>query len=161
MLTENYNKIANKISLKESDDSNELAKYGIKELRDGLTLERIKSDFPWLLKASIKDAILGIFGKYDLCWYDGVWKVGTWERGTWENGTWNTGRWKSGLWNNGTWKWGAWEDGTFRGGDWLGGVHGKGLWLGGNWKGGDWLGGTWKKGKINGKESTVPPTNKK
>ena len=50
---------------------------GIKELKDGLTLEIIKTKFPWILNAKIKNAVLG-FGGYQgsiIYWYDGKWKL--------------------------------------------------------------------------------------
>lgn len=66
---------------------------------DGLTLERIKIKYNWLLNANIKDAIIGedangivwYFGE----WYDGEWYNGTWYSGTWYNGTWKNGNWYS------------------------------------------------------------------
>jgi uncharacterized protein (DUF433 family) len=100
----------------------ELKKYGIKELKDNLTLDKIKSDYPWILKAKIKDAILGEDSE-GIKWYDGNWKKGTWKGGTWVEGDWENG---------------TFEDGTFGGGVWYDGV----------WKDkATWIGGTWEDGK--------------
>lgn len=171
MLQENYNKMANKIALKESDDLKLLKKYGIKELKDGLTLDMIKEKYPWVLKAKIKDAVLGD-GKPGFIWYSGTWKDGVWERGTWKTGTWLNGTWEFGAWLNGIWKdgyfesgsWvdGVWQDGIWRsgfftGGTWKDGLWKDGTWVGANWLSGNWLNGVWKKGKIKGKDSQVSP----
>jgi hypothetical protein len=140
--------------------SSDLKKYGIKELQDGLTIEQIKKDFPWLLKAKIKDAVIGTaqMPRYvALVWYDGTWKGGTWKKGNkwmdgiWEDGTWDGGMWYDGTWKGGTWKDGMWEDGTWRDGTWKDGIWSRGTWEDGTWHGGTWKGGTWKDGMwING-----------
>ena len=79
----------------------ELSQYGIKELRE-ITLEEIKRDYPWILEAEIKDAIISE-GNTGLVWYDGIWKNGIWEDGTWYNGTWQDGVWLNGTWEDGIW----------------------------------------------------------
>lgn len=108
--------VSNKIDSKE-----ELAKHGIAELRGDLTLEIIKEKFPWLLKAKIEQAVLGIDsqGEKKLIWYNGIWKSGVWEDGKWFNGTWKSG---------------DWQDGSFSNGEFLDGVWHKGKWFGGNIK---------------------------
>ena len=109
--------------------------FGIKELRYGLTFEKIKTRFPWILDADIRNAVLGIYEKfivfYSGSWHDGVWKGGTWEGGTWEDGTWEGGTWESGVWKDGIWKNGVWQDGQWQDGYW-----GSGIWKGGTWRGG-------------------------
>lgn len=81
----------------------DLFKCGIKELRDGLTLKRLQEDFPWILKANIKNAIIGLTEDRKLLWYNGVWIWGTWQDGTWFDGDWEYGKWQNGTWGSGTW----------------------------------------------------------
>ena len=123
----------------------ELKKYGIKELKDGLTIEQIKKEFSWILKAKIKGAILGF--KHDkwrnenrFVWYDGVWYDGVWE-GRISDAIWYTGTWKNGVWKDGVWYDGIWEDGEWNSGVWV-----KGTWKDGTRYGGTWKGGVWKTG---------------
>jgi hypothetical protein len=119
----------------------ELKKYGIKELQDDLTLETIKEKFPWILKAKIKNAVLGDsgcetefkIGWFGGTWLDGTWEDGFWDGGTWEKGTWKKGWWWNGVWKNGTWKSGRWEKGVWKNGTWI-----SGWWLGGKWQSGSW-----------------------
>src|SRR5574344_832196 len=108
-----------------NEDSNGL--QGVKEYRDGLTLEMIQEQFPWILLAKIKNAVLGI-DKKGLVWYNGTWKNGNWFDGTWKNGTWDKGVWGEGVWENGTWENGTGEDGRWE----------KGTWEDGDWKNGEW-----------------------
>ena len=96
---------------------NKLSQYGIKELKDGLTLDKIKSDYSWVLKAVIKDAVLGEQDGH-LLWYKGIWKDGTWRDGNWRDGTWKNGVWKCGNWKDGIWYRGYWEGGNWNGGYW-------------------------------------------
>ena len=91
---------------------------GIKELRDGLTLEGIQRHYPWLLKAKIEDAVIGEQNN-KLKWYEGTWFFGIWEDGIWEDGCWVDGTWVNGAWNGGTWIRGTWESGTWDAGVWL------------------------------------------
>ena len=126
---------------KQMNEETNLSQYGIKELRDGLTIEIIESKFPWVLKAKIKDAVLGQ-SQRKILWYSGTWlngtrKNGTWLNGTWKNGTWNYGWWYKGTWENGTWKDGWWHNGT---------------WLSGTWKDGVWLNGTWSSSELHPNE---------
>src|SRR5574344_1344280 len=98
---------------------------GVKEYRDGLTPETVMKEFPWLLKAKFKDAVIGLDEDGELAWYDGIWekgewKTGTWKNGTWKFGTWYDGTWKNGDWEDGTWKSGTWEKGTWKFGTWYG-----------------------------------------
>lgn len=176
MLKEQFDNITKKISLKEDvrpsidpePESVLLKRYGIKELKDGLTLVKIFRDFPWLLEAKMKNAVIGtntagfyiIWYKGDWLdgeWKDGLWKSGTWSKGIWRNGKWESGVWRNGEWRNGTWKdglWikGIWKDGYFEGGKWL-----NGHWKNGFWNGGEWVDGDWDDGAINFKRSDEPP----
>ena len=120
--------------------NNDLSIYGIKELRDGLTIENIKRDYPWILKAKIERAMIGKRGNH-LAWYDGTWNNGTWEYGAWYKGIWYNGIWQKGAWISGTW-----EDGTWKGGRWCNGIWRDGTWLDGKWKDGIWLDGIWLGG---------------
>jgi hypothetical protein len=114
-----------------------ISKYGIKELRDGLTLEGIQNDYPWILDAKIKDAIIG--KKYGLFfWYEG-----TWIDGTWIDGIWGKGVWKKGIWTDGDWEYGLWLAGEWRNGIWEDGIWKSGVWYNGIWKGGIWISGTY------------------
>lgn len=116
-----------------TDKGTEILPYGVKELQDGLTVEELKSKFPWILKAKIKDAVIGEFNG-NLVWYDGTWKGGTWKGGEWFNGTWEDGTWEDGTWDKGTWKNGTWDKGTWCDGQWL-----NGTWTSGTWERGKWL----------------------
>lgn len=64
-------------------------------LVDGLTLEKIKVKYNWILNAVIENAIIGE-DDYGLIWYTGNWIAGTWYDGTWYNGNFVDGRWKNG-----------------------------------------------------------------
>ncbi len=67
---------------------------GIKELKDGLTLEKIASlGYHWIIEAGIKDAVLGVKGK-KLIWYDGKWVFGTFYE---DQAIWKKGDWRGGL----------------------------------------------------------------
>jgi len=135
-----------------SSGEEDLSKFGIKELQDGLTLEQIRKNFPWLLKAKIKDAIVGIDrrNKNLICWYDGTWLSGTWELGIWKDGIWEGGEWLYGFWYKGTWKGGIWKDGYWQGGTWEGGIWKNGTWERGTWERGTWERGTWEDGTWKG-----------
>jgi len=99
-------------------------KNGIKRLVDGLTLEYIEENFPWILRANIDKAILGFDKRTKrIIWYNGIWWDGEWEDGIWEFGTWWYGVWRNGLWKQGVWKNGHW--------------HG-GIWINGYWENGIW-----------------------
>lgn len=83
----------------------QLKRLGIKELKDNLTLLKIKRRFPWLLEAKLEDAVIGQFsGGRGVYWYNGkftgVWKIGIWENGVFE-GEWKDGVWQDGVFNGG------------------------------------------------------------
>lgn len=68
---------------------------GIKDTKDGLTLEDIQSNpkWHWIIGAGIKDAVIGKKGD-KLVWHSGTWTLGTWN----ENyAIWKKGTWKGGL----------------------------------------------------------------
>ncbi len=62
---------------------------------DGLTPEKIKYKYIWLLNALVENAIVGE-DEYGLVWYAGTWYGGEWEDGTWYSGIWHDGEWKNG-----------------------------------------------------------------
>lgn len=64
---------------------------------DGLSLEKIKMKYNWLLNAKVKDAIVGENDK-GLVWYCGEWYCGEWVDGTWYSGNFYNGIWKNGDW---------------------------------------------------------------
>lgn len=132
-----------RVSLVDED----LSQYGIKELRDGLTLEDIEDRYPWILEADIKDAVIGEDSD-GLVWYDGIWNNGIWrgdEGSLWANGIWKDGVWKNGWWLKGHWYNGTWEDGLWEGGYW----H-NGTWENGEWRDGQWIDGIWRRGIWKG-----------
>ncbi|MDD8056375.1 MAG: hypothetical protein PHV15_10920, partial [Thomasclavelia ramosa] len=57
---------------------------GVKEYRDSLTPETVMKQFPWLLKAKFKYAVIGLDEDGGLAWYDGIWENGTWKGGSWD-----------------------------------------------------------------------------
>jgi len=115
-----------------------LEDFGIKELKDGLTIERIVADFPWILAADISGATLGVDIDNMLIWYSGIWHSGTWKNGRFLKGTWEGGIWIRGVFENGTWEDGVWMFGLFLYGTWK-----NGTWKDGDWNNGDWISGQW------------------
>ena len=101
--------------IKRLNESEKSSIKGVKELRDGLTDDTIKSGYPWLLKANIKDAVIGIRG-HSIIWYDGTWNDGVWRAGTWKNGNFNGGVWKYGDFQGGNFNDGSWKGGRYKGG---------------------------------------------
>ena len=57
---------------------------------DGLTLEKVKIKYNWLLNAKVKDAIVGENDR-GIVWYFGDWICGEWYDGTWYSGNWYSG----------------------------------------------------------------------
>jgi len=136
-------------------------------LVDGLTIETLSLQFPWILEAEIRDAIIGTDGT-NIIWYKGIWECGRWFGGTWISGTWKSGDWYGGTWNAkkiidnlisveignntsdkslSTWFTGRWYDGTWNDGTWV-----DGRWYGGTWNAGDWYKGIWNDGIWNNGE---------
>lgn len=72
-----------------------------KELKNGLTLSKIKKKFPWLIKAKFENAVISINKYNNLTWEDGTWMDGIWKGGIWEDGTWKDGTWGWGTWMGG------------------------------------------------------------
>lgn len=66
-------------------------------LTSGLTIERLKIKYNWILNASVKNAIIGE-DSYGIVWFSGEWICGEWLDGTWYSGIWHDG-----VWNNGKW----------------------------------------------------------
>lgn len=167
-------KVLLKEAKEEVNETEELAKYGIKELQGNLNLEKLKSDYPWVLKAKMKNAVLQIDGGkltfnegtwISGTWEDGYWIGGTWKDGTWLNGTfeqlgnrksiWENGTFKNGIfskatWKNGTFRKGTWKDGTWMFGEFRAATWENGIWKGGRFEWSNWLNGTFEKGWIDG-----------
>lgn len=161
MLTENFNKIKQKVSLKETKtySNSKLKAAGIKELEEGVTLEMLQQKFPWLFNAKFKDLEVYVDGnKLEVHggeWSFGVWEDGkmfgvTWKKGRFKNGSFDFGTWKDGTFLNGNFIGDKWEDGTFKGGNFYG------RWMDGNWDGGNFEG-IWKTGIINRKRTELDP----
>jgi photosystem II stability/assembly factor-like uncharacterized protein/subtilisin-like proprotein convertase family protein len=148
-------------------------------LVDGLNIETISLNFPWLLEAEVSGAVIGLEDN-DIVWYKGIWEGGRWFSGSWISGTWKMGDWYSGTWNSkmikdrqisvevdkkssdefqstwytgrwfgGTWNNGTWINGRFYDGDWNAGVWNNGTWNDGKWNGGRFIGGIWVTGEWN------------
>jgi len=62
---------------------------------DGLTFEKVKIYYPWILNATVKDIIIGE-NDYGLVWYSGEWFCGEWFDGTWYSGIFHSGSWLNG-----------------------------------------------------------------
>jgi hypothetical protein len=133
-------------------------------LVDGLNVEQLAIQFPWILEAEISDAVLGL-DDGGLVWYSGTWECGRWFGGTWYSGSWLSGDWYGGNWYSkiikdnyisvevdqkssdtlqSTWFGGRWYDGTWNNGLWV-----NGRWYGGNWNDGTWFKGIWNDGTWN------------
>jgi len=139
------------VKILNEDSREDLKKYGINELKNGLTIDILKKKYPWILKATIKDATLGE-DENGLVW--GV--NGIWISGTWKDGTWKDGEWRNGTWEDGTWKNGSWKKGTFKGGVWEAGYWYDGTFDGGTWEVGTWKKGTFKSGEWEDKKNPKP-----
>ena len=112
-IDESLNEAKDIITVK---DNPELKKYGIKELRDGYTLKKLKNMYPWILDAKIKDAVIGGTDPDNetqyLSWYDGTWIDGKFYGDEYEvddvyyyGGKWWSGTWKGGTWKGNKWSW--------------------------------------------------------
>jgi len=95
-LIENQEYLASIFRTIDEASNPELKKYGIKELRDDLTLDKIKKSFPWLIKAKLRNATIGADAGL-IQWYNGDWLDGTWEDGVFYNGNFIKGTWKDGT----------------------------------------------------------------
>ena len=139
-------------------------------LVDGLNIETLAANFPWIYEAEISGAVIGQNGS-DLVWYKGRWECGRWFGGIWQSGYWKSGDWYGGTWNSrlvkdnwinvevderssglshSTWVNGRWYDGTWNNGTWANGRWYGGTWNDGIWYKGIWNDGTWNMGKFNG-----------
>ena len=140
-------------------------------LVDGLNIEMISLQYPWLLEAEVSGAVIGMDQKRDIVWYKGIWEGGRWFGGTWISGTWKLGDWYAGTWNSkmikdnkisveidknssdefqSTWYTGRWFGGTWNNGTWINGRFYDGDWNAGVWNNGTWNDGTWNGGKFIG-----------
>jgi len=145
-------------------------KYRFK-LIDGLNIETISIEYPWILEAEMSGAVLGLDQQNSLVWYKGIWEAGRWFGGTWISGTWKYGDWYDGTWNSNiikdnkisieidkkssdefqsVWYTGRWYDGTWNNGTWIGGRFYDGTWNAGVWNSGTWNDGTWNAGRFIG-----------
>jgi hypothetical protein len=139
-------------------------------LIDGLNIETLSLQYPWMLEAEVSGALLGL-DINGLVWYKGYWECGRWFGGTWISGTWKSGDWFAGTWNSkritdnlisvevdnsvsdtiqSTWFGGRWYDGTWNNGTWVDGRWYGGTWNNGNWYRGIWNDGTWNNGILSG-----------
>jgi hypothetical protein len=148
-------------------------------LIDGLDLDTLVLQYPWILEAEISNAVLGFSGN-ELCWYRGVWECGRWFGGRWVSGQWVSGDWYGGTWDaknikdrnlqieieekssvernsiwyNGRWFGGQWNNGLWVNGRWYDGTWNtgtwyKGIWNDGTWENGEFTGGIWVRGTWN------------
>ena len=139
-------------------------------LVDGMNIEILNSNYPWMLEAEIENAIIGMSNS-NLVWYTGNWECGRWFGGNWKSGTWKSGDWYGGTWeskaikdkllsvqvdnisssnDHSTWVDGRWFDGTWSGGTWFNGRWYDGEWKTGKWYNGIWNDGNWKDGEFVG-----------
>jgi len=139
-------------------------------LIDGLNIETLSLQYPWMLEAEVSGALLGL-DINGLVWYKGYWECGRWFGGTWISGTWKSGDWYEGTWNSkritdnlisvevdnsvsdtiqSTWFGGRWYDGTWNNGTWVDGRWYGGTWNNGEWYRGIWNDGTWNNGILSG-----------
>lgn len=147
----------------------DFSKYRFR-LVDGLNIETLSKNYPWIYEAEISGAVIG--QRTDqLIWYKGNWECGRWFGGIWESGYWKSGDWYGGTWNSklvkdnfinvevderstgvsySTWVNGRWYDGTWNNGVWANGRWYGGTWNDGLWYKGIWNDGTWNNGKFNG-----------
>lgn len=134
---------------------------GIKELRDGLTEETIRSKYPWFIKSQVSDAVIGtkdsklVFygGTYDGEFhgifengnfkgnFEGLFKSGNFD-GTFLGGKFVSGKF-SGEFRQGDFI-GTFSSGVFKSGNFLGGTFKEGLFERGLFVRGTFSGGTFK-----------------
>ena len=76
----------------------EVLDFGFQNIQfvDGLTLDKVKTKYNWLLNARIKDAIIGESDDNKLNWYCGEWLCGEWFDGNWYSGVFHSGIWRFG-----------------------------------------------------------------
>lgn len=140
-------------------------------LIDGMTLNKLETDYHWIMNADIKDAIIGEDEK-GLVWYQGIWRSGLWEGFTWYSGTIYDIEWLEGdfysyrvtnksndivvdtsvsdsqysTWFDGIWYSGDFHNGSWYNGNWKSGVRYDGEWFDGVWESGLWTQGRWRGG---------------
>ncbi len=150
-------------NLKLTDDVYSLTDVDFNKFRfrlvDGLNVEQLAIQFPWILEAEISGAVLGL-NNDGLVWYKGIWECGRWFGGSWISGSWISGDWYDGKWFSKTIKDNYISveiddkssnslQSTWFGGRWYKGTWDNGLWVNGRWYDGDWNNGTWFKGIWN------------
>ena len=141
---------------------------GIKQLRDGMTLEFLRKRFAWLFSANIDEAIIGYDEeKRKLVWYGGEFNQGSFDgiflSGIFRGGSFK-GEFKGGSFMNGniincTFSYGDFYNGTFRGrmidGNFYNGTF-KGTFENGYFENGTfmgkWIDGEWVEGSIYSKK---------
>ena len=174
LTLENIDLVGEKYRLIDVDFS----KYRFR-LVDGLDLETLSLNFPWVLEAEISGAVIGVDGR-NLVWYKGTWECGRWFGGIWYSGSWMSGDWYDGVWHslpvvdkylsvdvdrktiskdfslwfdgrwyNGIWNNGTWNNGRWYNGTWNNGEWYKGIWNDGTWNNGLFKGGIWVLGTWN------------
>ena len=166
ILVENLQLSGTKFSLKNVDFN----RFRFR-LIDGLNLETLNINFPWILEAEISKATIGIDNTNNLIWYKGIWESGRWFGGRWVSGSWISGDWYAGTWDskyikdkvltveideknesirNSIWYGGRWFGGTWNNGLWVNGRWYAGSWNNGVWYKGIWNDGTWNNGQFTG-----------
>lgn len=68
-------------------------------LVNGVTIDRIRTRYNWLLNAIVSDAIIGE-DEHGLVWYSGDWVCGEWLGGTWYSGRFLDGTWYNGFFHS-------------------------------------------------------------
>jgi len=130
-------------------------------LIDGLYLDIISQNYPWILEAEITGATIGIDDNGPI-FYSGIWHCGRWFEGTWYSGIWLSGQWYGGEWNSNkvnltkisakvdtntiSEEFSQWFGGNYHGGVWNGGTWYNGRWINGVWNNGTWFFGRWDQG---------------
>ena len=148
----------------------DFSKYRFR-LIDGLNIETLSINYPWMLEAEVSGAVIGLDDSNSLVWYKGTWEGGRWFDGTWISGTWKLGDWYAGTWNSkmikdnqisveidkkssdefqSTWYTGRWFGGTWNNGTWINGRFYDGDWNAGVWNNGTWNDGIWNGGRFIG-----------
>jgi hypothetical protein len=134
----------------DEEEMNMRIHFGIKEMRDDLTVKWLTNhpEWGWLAYPdnSYLDAVIGWNYEDDRpIWYSGTWEEGIWGYGMWEDGTFEGETWKDGFFKGGTFNGGTWENGNFYGGTFAGKTWGYG-----GFHGDTFAGETWENGEFHG-----------
>jgi hypothetical protein len=135
----------------DEEEMNMRIQFGIKEMRDDLTIKWLTQhpDWNWFvdLYNLYLDAVIGWDYGYNLpIWYSGTWEEGIWKVGIWKDGTFEGEIWKDGGFYSGTFAGKTWENGVFNYGVFAGETWENGHWYNGTWEGGTWKDGVWQNG---------------